>query len=205
VAASAAVVVFASWRTGQGALAGFGLLVLASAVSWRPAPHEGALLLPLGVLELLGWVTLAYAAHASEGRRLSRRLLGAWLASSGLAGFGVSLGGTHAAAGSALVAAGLAYKLGVMPVFSWAPLLLRHPSRRVAALGVVAFGAVLLATVLVLPAVPDAASARTTLRVLSAVTIPWSLWHAIRQWPKDKRCARSYALVAVGGALLFTI
>ena len=205
LAASAAVVVFAGWRTGTGALCGFGLLLLAASLAGRGVVPAPALAGPLVLLEIVGWGSLGVAAIASDGRRLSRRLLGAWLASSGAVLLGLSLGAAHPGAGSALVAAGLCYKLGVVPAFSWAPLLLRHPSRRVAAAGLAAFAVGMITLAAVAPRLPDPAAAREAVLALALVTVPWAAWHVRRQWPKDRRCARSYAMVVLAGAGLLLV
>ena len=56
----------------------------------------------------------------------------------------------------------------------------------------------------VVPLLRDRATAGLTLLLLSAVTLPWAVWQAIHRWRSDRRCARTYAVVAVAaGSLLW--
>ena len=211
--AGAGAACFSGWRTFRGAVAGAGALLAAALAAWvgAQAPSLAAILplLPwLGALESFGVASLILAARAQDPPRLGRRLLGAWLASSGLTALGLALAATERteALGSALVAGALAYRLGVVPAFAFAPLLLRHPDRRIAALGAAAFAlasGVLLHT---LPRLPDPGAAARALVALCVGTAPWALWHAVRQWRSDPRCAGTYAAVtAAAGSLLIIL
>jgi hypothetical protein len=207
-----AAFVFALQRTIAGSISGYVLLALAAASVFL-ADHSGSvparLLLALACLEIYGLVTIVAAARASvSSHRVSRRLLGAWLASSGAVLLGVALcAGTRAGAGSALVAGGLSYKLGVVPAFAWAPLLIRHTVSRIAALGVLAFVASFALLAWTMPRLPDPVAAATAVGVLSLATAPWALWHVVRQWRADRRCARSYGavLAAACGLILLAL
>lgn len=203
---------FAGWRTARGTVAGFGGLLAAAFAAWTTAgaPSLAAIqpLLPwLGALESVGLVSLIVVARAQDPPRPSRRLLGAWLAPSGMVVLGLALAAATRTAvlGSALVGGALAYRLGVVPVFAWAPLLQRHPHRPVVVFGLAALAfafAVLLHTV---PRLPRPDSAAATLVTLCAATVPWAMWHAVRQRRSDPRCAGTYAVVAATGTLLILL
>ncbi len=197
---------FTSWRTIPGIGVAFGAMLGAALLA---APGAGAatgslssLLYPL---ELYGWLTALLTRHPN-GARPSVRLLGAWTASSGCLVLGLALI-DHApaqAASSALLCVALAYRMGVIPAFGWGPLLLRHPSNRIALLG--ATGLLMSAATLViaLPRLPDQHIAHRTLLTLGAISIPYTAWRAHRQWTPDRRCALSY-LAASGAGLLLLI
>ena len=210
VSAAAGALACALWRTVTGAIAGCALLLLGATLGWSAAawPHSWQpLVLPLVTLELYGLATVAAVAMVRDPRRVSRRLLGCWLASSGLLAIGVSLGASLPARGigSALIAAALAWRLGTAPVYAWAPLLMRHPAARITVLGVVASlgaGATLL---FALPRLPHPSAAATTVAVLSALTVPWATWHAVRQWRRDRRCSLTYAVVLAASQLLLLL
>ncbi|HEY2804292.1 MAG TPA: hypothetical protein VGI92_00380 [Gemmatimonadales bacterium] len=198
--------IFALWRTIPGVSTAFAFLAGAAAASHPSLSADIRRAVPLlAVLELFGWVTIAVAAKLGNGH-VSRRLLGAWLASTGLLLLGGSLTGAPGTVrtGCILIACGLAYKVGIVPAFAWAPLLLRHTAARVEALGAIGFLAAFGALWFVLPRLDDAAAGRTVVAVLSLTTIPWSAWNLRHQWPVDRRCARSYAAVlgAASAALL---
>lgn len=211
VLAGAGAVVFTLWRTLGGAVAGYGLLLAAASLTWKVPSAVPAMLsslvTPLIVLEWYGLASVAAVALVRDPRRVSRRLLGSWLASSGLIVLGLSLcvSVPQRAAGSALVAAGLSWKLGTAPAYAWAPLLMRHPAPLINGLGVVASLAAGAMLLFALPRLPQVDAAGTTVAVLSAVTVPWALWHALRQLKKDRRCAASYAAVAAVSGLLFLL
>lgn len=200
---AAGAAAFAAWRTVTGACAGFLLLLLAALAARGGAGHDlgrlGPVLPALAGLELLGPVTVVAVAWVRRPRRVSRRLLGSWLASSGLVAVGLAMAtraGTQAA-GGALLAGALAYRLGVVPAYAWAPMLLRHPSRRIGATGVLAAAASAGTLVLTMARLPEPSVARLALVVLSGSALPWAVWQALRQWRRDPACARTYAVVAV--------
>jgi hypothetical protein len=202
---------FALWRTVPGVCAGFAAFVAAAILAW-PAGAAGssgglAAALPwAAALELFGLITIVAVALARDPRGVSRRLLGSFLASTGIGLLGVALcpDPRSGQLGSALVAGALAYRLGAVPAFAWLPMLLRHPSRRIEALGAagVAFAGAVLALVLPLLPRPDAALAM--LAALSAVTIPWAAANAWRQRASDPPCARTY-LVVIGIAVVLIV
>lgn len=191
-----------------GVCAGFAALAVAALLAWpRGAAGSLGALAPVlpwaAALELFGLLTVVAVALVRDPRRVSRRLFGAFLASTGIGLLGVALcaGARTGALGSALVAGALAYRLGAVPAFAWVPMLLRHPSRGIGVLGaagIIGAGAVLARA---LPLLPDPRAAGTALGVLSAVTIPWAVWNAWRQRHDDPRCARTY-LVVVGIAII---
>ena len=200
--AGSAAATFALWRTIGGSWVAFALAV-GAAILVRPlAPmlRLGGVLGPLVALECAGWLSIVLAARWGSGY-VSRRLLSAWLASTSLLVLGAALlsRGETAATGAALIGIGLAYKLGTVPMFAWAPLLLRNNSTKVERAGVAAL--VLATAVLwyVLPRLGDDAARRAVV-LLSLVTVPWAMYHVRRQWRVDQRCARSYAAV-LGAAL----
>jgi hypothetical protein len=201
---------FAAWRTVPGALVAYGLLLFGALAAWPAAGSPGATsrALPvLAALEAFGLATIAATIFASASRRVSRRMLGAWLASSGCIVLGLVLDAAvpTGGLGSALIAGGLAYKLGVVPAFAWAPLLLRHASTRITALGVAAFPLTLAALWTVVPTLSQPDDAMAALLVLSVVTVPWALWHVAHQWRTDARCARSYGAVLAAACLLVAL
>lgn len=210
--AGAAAALFVAWRTVPGVCAGLAVFCGAAALSWldRDAGSLGSLsaALPSALaLELFGLLTILAVAVVRIPRRVSRRLLGSFLASTGLGLLGVALCADAAtrAIGSALLVGALAYRLGAVPAYGWAPLLLRHPTPAVRAIGVagiIGAGAVLAR---VLPLVPDPASAGAALGALSAVTIPWAGWHAWRQRTSDPPCARTYVIVIAVSAMLLVV
>lgn len=205
--AGVAAGIFALWRTVPGVCAGFAAFAGAAYVAWPSgAASLGALAPALpwaAALEAFGLVTIVAVALVRDPRRVSRRLLGSFLASTGIGLVGVALCASprSGALGSALVAGALAYRLGAVPVFAWLPMLLRHPSRGIkalGALGVVGAGAVLAK---VLPLLPQRGAALTALGALSAVTIPWAAVNGWRQRQGDPLCARTY-LIVVGIAII---
>ena len=201
--AGLATLMFAAWRTPFGAGTSFCVLCSAAWIADPTAALPSAdILIPLAVLEACGWSTMVVAARASEPRQVGRRLLGSWLASSGAIVLGVGLSGVvqTTGAGSALIAAGIAYKAGLVPFFAWAPLLLRHPSPRVSLLGGAAFVAALATLANVVPRLADSRTAAWTILACSVVTVPWALWHAVAQWTIDRRCARSWLVVLAASA-----
>ena len=161
----------------------------------------------LAGLELLGPVTVVAVALVRRPRRVSRRLLGSWLASSGLVAVGLALATRAAtqAAGGALLAGALAYRLGVVPAYAWAPMLLRHPSRRIGATGVLAAAASAGTLALTMPRLPEPAMARLALVVLSASALPWAVWQVRHQWRRDPACARTYAVVALMSVVVLVL
>ena len=198
------VAVFALWRTVPGAWTGFGLLVAAAVAgralgapaAWR-MPRE--LLVWWSALEVYGLATIAAVRAVREPVQVSRRLLGSWLASSGAIALGLALSGDADAApiAATLVTFGIMHKLGVVPVYAWAPMLIRHPAPRIVAAGMA--GLILAYAVLlrVEPLLPDPADAALTVIGLSVDTLPWALWRVVRQWRTDRRCAQTYAVVAL--------
>ena len=206
---TAAALCFALWRTVAGAASGFGLLLVAAFMAWSPrdAASLQPLLIPLVLLECFGLATVAAVALARDPRRVSRRLLGCWLASGGMIAVGLSLAASLPArgTGSALVAAGLAWRLGTVPVYAWAPLLMRHPATRIVLLGVAATMAAGATLLFALGRLPHQSAAATTVAVLSGVTVPWALWHALRQWSRDRRCSITYAVVLAASQLLLLV
>src|SRR5579859_4183191 len=196
--AAAAAAVFVLWRTVPGVLCGFAAFLAAATAAWPEGGRLGGLAVALpwaAALELFGLVTILAVWLVRDPRRVSRRLLGSFLASTGIGLLGVALcaGARTGALGSALVAAALGYRLGAVPVYAWLPMLLRHPSRGIealGALGVAAAGAVLA---LVLPLLPRPDAALLALGALSAVTIPWAARNAWRQRssdPPDRKSTR---------------
>jgi hypothetical protein len=200
---------FTAWRTIPGIEVALAFTLLASILAAPSAPllRVAASLSPLLLpLELYGWLTALFTRHPS-GARPSLRLLGAWAASSGCMVMGVALtaGDPARAAGTVLVCVALAYRLGAIPAFGWGPLLLRHPSNRVAPLG--AIGLLLSAAALVMATsrFPGLAVARRTDLVLAALAIPYTVRHAMRQWHSDRRCAWSYVAASGSGLLLLIL
>lgn len=199
---AAAAAAFAACRTVAGVCGGFLLLLLAAFAALGAGRHSlgglGAVLPALAILELLGPATVLAVAMVRRPRRLSRRLLGAWLASSGLVAVGLALatGAIARGTGGALLAGALAYRLGVVPAYAWAPMLLRHPSRRIRAAGVLAAAASAGALALLMIHVQDPA-ARLALLVLSGAALPWAAWQAVRQWRRDPPCAKTYVVVGM--------
>ncbi len=200
---AAGAAAFAAWRTVAGACGGFGLMLLASVVALGTGSHDlgrlGPVLPALAGLELLGPATVVAVARARRPHRVSRRLLGSWLASSGLVAVGLALAtrvGARAA-GGALLAGALAYRLGVVPAYAWAPMLLRHPSRRIGATGVLAAAASAGALALTMAHLPEPAMARLALLALAGAALPWATWQALHQWRRDPACARTYGVVAL--------
>ncbi len=205
LALAAGAAAFAAWRTVRGVGAGFVLMLAAAAAALGGRHHLAGLAAPLPVLaglEAFGPTTVWLVSLVRRPRKVSRRLLGAWLASSGLVAAGLALATRDGAQaiGGVLLVGGLAHRIGVVPAYAWAPMLLRHPSRRIAALGVVALAAGAAALFLVVPRLPAPGSARAALGVLSVCTLPWAVWQAVRQWRRDPACARTYAVVAVTAA-----
>ena len=210
VLGGAGVAAFILLRTVRGVWVAFSLLLAAALAGWafgiasayRP---PGELWLWCGALEAYGLGTLAAVRAVRDPVRISRRLLGAWLSSTGAIVLGLALlydtGASTIA--SALVTAGILYKLGVAPTYAWAPMLIRHPSRRIAAAGIA--GSALSCAVLtnVMPLLRDADTAHQTVILLGGITLPWALWKVVHQWDADRRCAATYAVVSVvSGALL---
>ena len=200
---AAGAAAFAAWRTVAGACGGFLLMLLAALGALGAGSHElqplGPVLPALAGLELLGPATVVAVARARRPRKVSRRLLGAWLASSGLVAVGLALvtrPGTRAA-GGALLAGALAYRLGVVPAYAWAPMLLRHPARRIRMTGVLATAASAGTLALTMAHLPEPAVARLALLALSATALPWAAWQAVHQWRRDPPCARTYGVVAL--------
>lgn len=194
-----------------GVCAAFAAFAAAAFVAWPRggADSLGALAsaLPWALgLEVFGLLTILAVALVRDPRQVSRRLLGSFLASTGIALLGVALCATPGAraSGSALVAGALAYRLGAVPAFAWLPMLLRHPSRGIEALGAagVAFAGLVLARVVPLLPRPDAAL--SMLGALSAITIPWAAANAWRQRSSDPRCARTYGVV-MGIAIILIV
>jgi uncharacterized membrane protein YfcA len=60
----------------------------------------------------------------------------------------------------------------------------------------------LMILLLTLPVVGRGDAAALTVLALSAVTTPWALWRVFRQWRTDRRCAMTYAVVALVAASL---
>jgi len=200
---AAGAAAFAAWRTVAGACGGFLLLLLAAGAALGAGRRDFGGLAPvlpaLAGLELLGPATVAAVGDGAELRKVGRRLLGAWLASSGLVAVGVALAGGAGtrAAGGALLAGALAYRLGVVPAYAWAPMLLRHPSRRIRATGVLAAAASAGVLAFAMARLPQPAMARLALVALAAAALPWAVWQARRQWRRDPACARTYVVVAL--------
>lgn len=198
---------FTAWRTLAGAGAGFALMLASAVLVVLPEPlfHETVRTIPVLVLLTIEIYGLGTALLVRSGEhRPSRRLLGAWLASSGTLVLGLAHLDLAPGIASMLVCGALAYRMGAFPAFGWAPLLLRHPSNNVAWLGVIAFIATGVATILLVSVLPDAHATRWSLRILGAVAVPFTLWHTRRQWSIDRRCARSY-LAALASALLLLL
>ena len=210
--AGAAAALFVAWRTVPGVCVGFAVFCGAAALSWlgRYAGSLGSLAVALPwalALEVFGLLTILAVALVRIPRRVSRRLLGSFLASTGLGLLGVALCANAAtrAIGSALIAGALAYRLGAVPAYGWVPMLLRHPMPVVKAMGVagiIGAGAVLAR---VLPLVPDPAAAAAAFGVLSAVTIPWAGGRAWRQRTSDPPCARTYLIVIAVSTILLVV
>ena len=207
--AGAGVVAFVLVRTVSGVWAGFALLVAAALAAWLLQSERAArvplLLLPwLGGLEIYGLATIAAVRAVREPVRFSRRLLGAWLASTGALVLGLALSAERqtADAASALLAFGLMYKLGVVPAYAWAPMLIRHPSPGIVVAGGVGMAGTLLILLVTLPWVGNSDIGAATAAVLSAVTAPWALYKVVRQWRTDRRCAGTYAVVAMTASAL---
>jgi len=201
LAASAAA--FAAWRSVAGVCSGFLLMLLAALAALGAGSHPLGRLAPalpiLAALELLGPAAVLAVAMVRRPRQVSRRLLGSWLASSGLVAVGLALvtGDAARGAGGGLLAGALAYRLGVVPAYAWAPMLLRHPSRHITAAGVLAVAASAGALALVMAHLPEPAPARLALLVLSGSALPWAAWQALRQWRRDPACARTYVVVGL--------
>lgn len=200
--AGAGAATFALWRTIAGTWVAFAFVLLAAIAvqPFAPLLRLGPVLGPLVALEGAGWLSIVLAAQWGSGY-VSRRLLGAWLASTSLVVLGASLlsRGETAGTGAALLGAALAYKLGIVPMFAWAPLLLRNNALKVERLGIAAFAMASAVLWFALPRLGED-SARRAVVLLSLVTAPWALYHVRRQWRLDRRCARSYAAV-LGAAL----
>lgn len=209
VLGGAGAAVFALWRTVRGAWTAFGLLLAAALAGWALGSSSvyrmprALLLWPAG-LEAYGIATIAAVRAVREPVQVSRRLLGAWLASTGAIVLGLALSydaGTTAIAGS-LVTFGIMYKLGVVPAYAWAPMLIRHPSPRIMVAGAAGFVLAYVVLFNVVPLLRDRADAGLTIIMLSVVTVPWAVWQALRQWRGDRRCARTYAVIALVAASL---
>lgn len=195
-----------------GVCAGFAAFAGAAGLAWPRGGADslgglGAALPWAAALEAFGLLTILAVAIVRDPRRVSRRLLGSFLASTGIGLLGVALcAGAHTGAlGSALVAGALAYRLGAVPAFAWLPMLLRHPSRGIEALGVagvIGAGAVLARVVALLP---QPGAAFSTLGALAVITIPWAVWNAWRQRREDPPCARTYLVVAGVAIILLTV
>jgi hypothetical protein len=200
---AAGAAAFAAWRTVTGACGGFLLLLLAALAALAAGTHDpgrlGPVLPALAGLELLGPATVVAVAMARRPRGVSRRLLGSWLASSGLVAVGLALATRDGsrAAGGALLAGALAYRLGVVPAYAWAPMLLRHPAGRIRATGVLAAVAGAGALALTMAHLPEPGVARLALVALSGSALPWAAWQAVRQWRPDPACARTYVVVGL--------
>ncbi len=206
--AATGAAIFTLWRTVPGVLAGFAAFAGAALLSWHDAGTLGILRSALpwaGALEAFGLITIVSVALARDPRRVSRRLLGSFLASTGIGLFGVALCADPGAGalGSALVAAALAYRLGAVPAFAWLPMLLRHPSRGIQVLGAagVAFASAVLA--IVVPLLPHPGMALLALGALSA--IPWAALSGWRQRESDPPCARTYLIVIAIALTLIVI
>jgi hypothetical protein len=205
LALAAGAAAFAAWQTVWGVCAGFLLMLAAAtaAMGGRSDPAGLGVALPaLAGVEAYGLTTVWLVSLVRRPRQVSRRLLGAWLATSGLVAVGLALAtraGTQRL-GSVLLVGGLAHRIGVVPAYAWAPMLLRHPSRRITVLGVIALAAGAATLALVLSRLPAPDEARVTLQVLSVCTFPWAVWRAARQWRRDPPCARTYVVVAVTAA-----
>lgn len=206
-----AALVFTSRRTIPGTLGAFAMALAVAAMLLRAdhsQPLPGSMVIALAGLEVYGIVTVAAAARSSTPPHVSRRLLGAWLASSSAILLGVALcAGASDTAGSALVAGGLAWKLGVVPAFAWAPLLIRHQAPHIMRLGIAGAVSGFALLAFAMPRLPDPGAAGTAVLVLSLATAPWALRHVVRQWRTDPRCARSYGVVlaAAGGLVLLAL
>ena len=210
--AGAAAALFVAWRTVPGVCVGFAVFCGAAALSWlgRDTGSLGSLSVALPwalALEVFGLLTILAVALVRIPQRVSRRLLGSFLASTGLGLLGVALCADAAtrAVGSALIVGALAYRLGAVPAYGWVPMLPRHPKPVVKAMGVA--GIIGAGTVLarVLPLVPEPASAAAALSALSAVTIPWAGWRAWRQRTSDPPCARTYVIVTSVSTILLVV
>lgn len=205
-------VAFAALRTIRGVWLSFGLLLLAALAAWLVVPHARSdaarQLLPwITALEVYGIATVVAVRSIRQPVQVSRRLLGAWLASTGAIVLGLSLSANPraASAAGALVTFGLLYKLGVVPAYAWAPMLIRHPSPFIEVAGVAGMMAALLVLLVALPAVGNSDAAAVTAMTLAVITVPWAAWMVARQWRSDRRCAVTYAVVALmsGGLLWF--
>ncbi len=209
--AGVAAALFVAWRTVPGVCTGFAAFLGAAALAWldRGAGSAGRLSPALTwavALELFGLLTILAVAWVRLPRRVSRRLLGSFVATTGLGLLGVALYAAAAtrAVGSALIVGALAYRLGAVPAYAWVPMLLRHPKpaiRIMGVVGVVAAGA-LLAQVLPLL---DPAPAALALGALPLATIPWAGWNAWRQRASDPPCARTYLFVIAVSAILLAV
>jgi hypothetical protein len=207
VLAGAGTAAFMLLRTVPGVWVAFGVLLAAAFAAWTPQPNSSmplSLLPWLGGLEVYGLATIAAVRAVREPVQISRRLLGAWLASTGaiVLGLALSCDAKTTAMADALVTFGIMYKLGVVPAYAWAPMLVRHPSPRIMAAGVAGFAIAYAVLLNVVPLLPDRADAAMTVIMLSAATVPWAAWQAWRQWRRDPRCARTYAVIALIGASL---
>jgi NADH:ubiquinone oxidoreductase subunit 2 (subunit N) len=181
--------------------------VVVAAVAGGVAVLLRSLLASLAALEVAGRASVAAVAFANQGPPVpSRRLVGAWLASSAVLAMGTGLAGAGASrtaiAGSGLVLLGLAYKLGAVPLYAWMPLLLRHRARRIALFGaLVALPVVSLLLVrgwATLGAAPEVVVVPASL--LAAVAMVEGSVRALRR--DDVRCGLSYAAVAQGGIVV---
>lgn len=211
VLAGGAAALFVAWRTVPGVCAGFAVFCGAAVLAWpdRDAGSAGVLLaaLPLALgLEVFGLLTILAVAWVRIPRRLSRRLLGSFLATTGLGLLGVALYADAATRdiGGALIVGALAYRLGAVPAYAWVPMLLRHPKAAVNTLGVVGVVGAGALLVQVLPLLHPAPAAEA-LGALSIATIPWAGWHAWRQWTRDPPCARTYVFVMAVSAILLVV
>ncbi len=211
VLAGGAAALFVAWRTVPGVCSGFAVFCGAAILAWPggDAGSAGILLaaLPLALgLEVFGLLTILAVALVRIPRRLSRRLLGSFLATTGLGLLGVALYADAAtvAIGSALIVGALAYRLGGVPAYAWVPMLLRHPKAAVNAMGVVGVVAAAALLAQVLPLLSPVPAARA-LGTLSIVTIPWAGWHACRQRTSDPPCARTYVFVMAVSAILLVV
>jgi len=202
--AGAGVLAFALVRTVPGVWAGFLLLLAAALAAWLMPPSRRAAWLPrsllpwLGGLEVYGLVTIAAVRALRIPVQVSRRLLGAWLASTGTLVLGLALSARQETVdlAAAILALGLMYKLGVVPAYAWAPMLLRHPSRSIVLTGVVGMTGTLFILLVTVPPIGNGELTARTAVSLCAVTAPWAAWRTVRQWRADRRCAVTYAVVA---------
>ena len=209
--AGAAAALFTAWRTVPGVCAGFAVFCGAAALAW--SGHDVGSLSDLAValpwalaLEVFGLATILAVALVRRPRRVSRRLLGSFLASSGLGLLGVALcsGAATRSVGGALIVGALAYRLGAVPAYGWVPMLLRHPRPAVKGMGVAGIVGADAVLALVLPLL-DRVSAAAALGALSAVTIPWAGARAWRARTSDPPCARTYVIVVAISAILLVV